>query len=173
MKMQFILAATLLMFSFKVMASDLPINESLADLKNYQVNNAKMVSAGLPNKHHFETLKTMGVTHVVDLIPDDRTEQIALMKKLNLKYHNIAVEWENPTLDNFKDYVATMQKNNHTPGITLTHCRLNWRGAVFTYLYQVTQLGVSEATAKEDMLAIWKPNKKWQHFIEKVLIEYK
>lgn len=171
MKIRLVLLAVLTL-SAKVMASDLSANESLAELKNYQVNNTKMVSAGLPNKHHFEALKAMGITHVVDLIPDDRTEQIALMKRLNLQYHNIAVEWENPTLENFREYVQIMQKNDQGPSVTLTHCRLNWRGAVFTYLYRVTQLGEPEAIAQRDMLAIWQPNKKWQDFINHVLAAY-
>ena len=172
MNIQLIAAVTLLILSMVAKASDTSTTTSLADLKNYQVNNAKMVSAGLPNKQHFEALKTMGVTHVVDLIPDDRTEQMAWMKKLDFQYHNIAVDWQNPTLKNFHDYVSAMQQSEKTRGITLTHCRLNWRGAVFTYLYRVTQLGEAEADAKQDMLAIWTPNDTWQHFINQVLAAY-
>ncbi len=172
MKIQLIAAVTLLILSMGANASDTTTNPSLADLKNYQVNNAKMVSAGLPSKQHFEALKTVGVTHVVDLIPDDRTEQMAWMKTLDLEYHNIAVEWQKPTLDNFRDYVSAMQQSSETRGITLTHCRLNWRGAVFTYLYRVTQLGESETAAKQDMLAIWTPNDTWQDFIDQVLHQF-
>lgn len=141
----------------------------LSDLKNFQVNNPKMVSAGLPNQAQFETLKTMGVTKVIDLIPGDRAEEIGLMKSLNLTYHNIQVEWANPTIKNFQDYVASMQQSKGNEGIILTHCRLNWRGAVFTYLYRVTVLNESEKLAKQDMLAIWEPNETWQEFIEEVI----
>lgn len=147
---------------------------SLSDLKNYQVNSAQMVSAGLPTEAHFRTLKAMGVTRVIDLIPGDRSEESQLMSKLDLSYSNIAVEWQNPTIENFRDYVTAMQVSSDTnsaneQGITLTHCRLNWRGAVFTYLYRVTQLNEPEEIAKKDMLAIWEPNATWQTFIDQVL----
>lgn len=142
---------------------------SLSDLKNYQVNSAQMMSAGLPTEEHFRTLKAMGVTRVIDLIPGDRSEERDLMTELDLSYTNIAVEWQNPTTDNFRDYVDAMQQSDISEGVTLTHCRLNWRGAVFTYLYRVTQLNHPEEIARKDMLEIWEPNNTWQEFIDQVL----
>lgn len=144
----------------------------LAELKNYQVNSPAMVSSGLPTQAHFDALKTMGVTKVIDLIPGDRTAESNLMTTMNLEYHNIQVEWEKPTLENFADYVTSMQQSAGSDGITLTHCKLNWRGAVFTYLYRVTQLNESEVVAKRDMIAIWQPNEIWQAFINEVKAEY-
>jgi hypothetical protein len=131
-----------------------------------------MISSGLPNQGHFETLKAMGVAKVVDLIPGDRTEQASLMNELSLTYYNIQVEWGNPTIENFREYISTMKQFNQSEGITLTHCRLNWRGAVFTYLYRVTQLKESEELAKQEMLAIWEPNETWQDFIDAVIAKH-
>ena len=148
------------------------LSSQLADLKNYQVNSSKMLSSGLPNQKHFETLKAMGVTKVIDLIPGDRTAESNLMKDLDLSYHNIQVEWENPTIDNFNEYVSFMQQSNKSEGITLTHCRLNWRGAVFTYLYRVIHLKESENIAETDMLEIWQPDEVWTKFIDKVKAQY-
>jgi len=153
-------------------ASQKPTDTDLPDLKNYQVNTPQMISAGLPTEAHFRTFKSMGVTHVIDLIPGDRSEESQLMEALQLSYSNIAVEWQNPTLKNFRDYVAAMQQSSSSQGITLTHCRLNWRGAVFTYLYRVTQLNEQEELARKDMLAIWEPNDTWQAFIDQVLVVY-
>lgn len=144
----------------------------LSDLENYQVNTPQMVSSGLPNSEQFEKLKAIGVSKVIDLIPGDRTEESRLMKALDLSYHNIPVEWENPTIENFDDYASTMNRYNSSEGITLTHCRLNWRGAVFTYLYRVTQLNEPEELAKQDLLLIWEPNEIWQDFIDQVKAKY-
>ncbi|GGF66463.1 hypothetical protein [Alteromonas lipolytica] len=58
-------------------------------------------------------------------------------------------------------------------GITLTHCKLNWRGAVFTYLYRVIRLHHDEAEARKDLEAIWQPNETWQYFMERVQQHYK
>lgn len=151
---------------------DAPIS-SLSNLKNFQVNTTKMMSAGLPTQQHFETLKTMGVTTVIDLIPGDRTDEIELMNELELPYHNIAVDWDKPTLENFEQYVILMNQSLSGEGITLTHCKLNWRGAVFTYLYRTTQLNESEESAKKDLDAIWRANKVWQSFIDEIKAKYK
>ena len=153
--------------AFAVGAEEQP----LANLKNYQVNTPQMMSSGLPDAAHFETFKSLGVTRVVDLIPGDRGAEQTLVSDLGMDYHNIQVEWENPTVANFVDYVAFMESSPR-PGVTLTHCKLNWRGAVFTYLYRVNRLQEDEAVAREDMLAIWQPNETWQHFIERVKQHY-
>ena len=145
--------------------------QPLSSLKNYQVNTPQMMSSGLPDVAHFETFKSLGVTRVIDLIPGDRDEEQTLVSDLGMDYHNIQVEWENPTVANFVDYVAFMESPAQQ-GVTLTHCKLNWRGAVFTYLYRVIRLQEDEAVAREDMLAIWQPNETWQHFIERVKQHY-
>ncbi|MDG1752309.1 MAG: protein tyrosine phosphatase family protein [Thalassotalea sp.] len=143
---------------------------SLSDLENYQVNTTKMVSSGLPTQQHFEQLKEMGVAHVIDLIPGDRSDEANLTKALALNYHNIQVAWKNPTVANFNEYAAKMNEFSQEKGKILTHCRLNWRGAVFTYLYRVTHLKENEVTAKADMLAIWQPDETWQNFIDEVKV---
>lgn len=145
---------------------------SFDDLTNYQQNSEKMLSSGLPTAAHFKKLKVFGVGQVIDLIPGDRSEEEKLMAKLGLVYHNIPVQWSNPTLADFEQYVALMKRFESKEGKTLTHCKLNWRGAAFTYLYRVTQLNEDEATAKADMLAIWQPNETWQTFIDKVKARY-
>ena len=152
-------------------ASQDSVSTELESLTNFQTNTLDMLSSGLPDKTHFIALKQQGVTKVIDLIPGDRTEEIQLTKELNLAYFNIQVEWQNPTLANFQQYVAAMQQSP-TEGKTLTHCKLNWRGATFTYLYRVTQLGHSRADAEQDMLAIWQPNETWQAFIDEVVAYY-
>ncbi|MEW9797468.1 protein tyrosine phosphatase family protein [Alteromonas sp. CYL-A6] len=161
----FALFATL--FTLGVRANtDIP--EALTSLKNFQQNTPELVSSGLPDASHFAALKAMGVTRVIDLIPGDRSDEQAVVSGLGLTYHNVPVIWENPTVGNFRQYVSYMQQDGAAPGKTLTHCKLNWRGAVFTYLYRVTELGQSDAEAKQDLLSVWTPNDTWQAFIDKV-----
>lgn len=155
-----------------VSASEDGMNNTLDTLKNYRINSEKMISAGLPSPQQFALLRQAGVQHVVDLIPGDRSEERQLMASLELDYHNIPVDWEHPKLTDFKQYVATMNANLNQEGKTLTHCKLNWRGAVFTYLYQVTQLGIDETLARETLEAIWQPNETWQAFIDDVKAHY-
>ncbi len=147
-----------------------PLASELSDLKNLQVH-GNLFSSGLPDEAEFVALKKMGVTQVIDLIPGDRSDEQALVKTLGLKYNNIAVDWENPTLANFESYVKLMGQTAENEKV-LTHCKLNWRGATFTYLYRVTQLNVSEPQAKKAMLEIWQPNATWQAFIDNAMAKY-
>ena len=147
-------------------------SEGLSDLRNYQVNTPIMVSSGLPNRAHFEALKANGITNVIDLLPGDRNKESLVMEALGLQYQNIGVEWGNPTLENFDDYAAAMQNFEFEGGITLTHCKLNWRGAVFTYLYRITYLDEVDRVARQDMDAIWTANDVWLTFIKDVKAKY-
>lgn len=144
------------------------VPDALSDLPNFQINNDRMVSSGLPEASHFEALKRMGVAQVIDLIPGARGEEKMLVEGMGLAYVNIPVDWENPTVADFQQYVAAMQQSAARDGKVLTHCKLNWRGAVFTYLYRVTQLHEPDEKAKQDLLKIWEPNDTWQRFIDDV-----
>ena len=109
--------------------------------------------------------------HIKRILGETKTGIRNAAAGLGMDYHNIQVEWENPTVANFVDYVTFMDSPAQQ-GVTLTHCKLNWRGAVFTYLYRVIRLQEDEAAAREDMLAIWQPNETWQQFINKVKQHY-
>ncbi|MBQ4830862.1 protein tyrosine phosphatase family protein [Alteromonas sp. MMG017] len=148
------------------------IEITLDSLTNYQVNNDHMVSSGLPSAAHLQLLKDEGVNRVIDLIPGDRLQEQQVVQGLSLNYHNVQVEWENPTLANFNDYVGYMALGSSNGDKVLTHCKLNWRGAVFTYLYSITVLGVSELSAKQDLLAIWQPNQTWFAFMNTVIDDF-
>lgn len=145
---------------------------TLATLTNYQENAPFMVSSGLPDAAHLSLLKEKGVTHVIDLIPGDRASEILTTSELGLDYFNVPVDWEGPTLANFLNYAAFMQNVDTSKDKVLTHCRLNWRGAAFTYLYRINVLGESEPTAKKDLMAIWHPNPTWYAFMNEVISHY-
>lgn len=145
---------------------------SLSTLTNYQQNNAFMLSSGLPEPAHFALLKDEGVTHVIDLIPGNRSGEINSTAGVALTYFNVPVDWEAPSLTNFLNYAAFMQRIDTENEKVLTHCKLNWRGAAFTYLYRVAVLGENEADAKSDLMAIWHPNPTWYAFMSDVITHY-
>ncbi len=145
---------------------------TLATLTNFQENAPFMYSSGLPDSSHLSLLKEKGVTHVIDLIPGDRTSEILTTSELGLDYFNVPVDWEGPTLANFLNYAAFMQTVNENEDKVLTHCKLNWRGAAFTYLYRINVLGENELTAKKDLMAIWHPNPTWYAFMSDVITHY-
>lgn len=146
--------------------------DNLSSLTNLQRNNNFMISSGLPAKEHLALLKEEGVAYVVDLIPGDRSQEIMNTAELGLNYFNVPVEWEKPVLTDFLNYSAFMQRVDRGSEKVLTHCKLNWRGASFTYLYRVNVLGEDENIAKKDLLAIWQPNPTWYAFMEGVIAHY-
>lgn len=145
---------------------------TLTSLTNYQKNAPFMYSSGLPDTSHLSLLKEEGVTHVIDLIPGNRASEILTTSELGLDYFNVPVDWEAPTLANFLNYAAFMQSVDVKKDKVLTHCKLNWRGAAFTYLYRINVLGESEQTAKTDLMAIWHPNPTWYAFMNDVISHY-
>lgn len=145
---------------------------TLTTLTNYQENAPYMFSSGLPDASHLSLLKEKGVTHVVDLIPGDRTSEILATSELGLDYFNVPVDWEGPTLANFLNYAAFMQTVDIKEDKVLTHCKLNWRGAAFTYLYRINVLGENEQAAQKDLMAIWHPNPTWFAFMNEVIAHY-
>jgi len=145
---------------------------TLTTLTNYQQNAPFMYSSGLPDASHLSLLKEKGLTHVIDLIPGDRASEILTTSELGLDYFNVPVDWEGPTLANFLNYAAFMQNVDVNEDKVLTHCKLNWRGAAFTYLYRINVLGENEQNAKKDLMAIWHPNPTWYAFMNEVITHY-
>ena len=152
--------------------TQLETKSTLDTLTNYQENAPFMYSSGLPDASHLSLLKEKGVTHVIDLIPGNRASEILTTSELGLDYFNVPVDWEGPTLANFLNYAAFMQSVDVNEDKVLTHCKLNWRGAAFTYLYRINVLGESEQTAKKDLMAIWHPNPTWYAFMSEVIAHY-
>ncbi|BFT31255.1 hypothetical protein D210916BOD24_24310 [Alteromonas sp. D210916BOD_24] len=153
-------------------ANSVTVKETLSSLKNLQQNTSTMYSSGLPELRHFVALKAQGLTHVIDLLPGDRNDEEQATATLELNYLNIPVEWDAPSLANFLTYASHMETVNSENGTVLTHCKLNWRGATFTYLYRVAILGEQEADAKQDLMRIWHPNATWYAFMQQVLNHY-
>lgn len=144
----------------------------LSTLKNFQINSDTMVSAGLPNSEQLAELADAGVNRVVDLIPGERQDEKRTVESLDMQYHNIPVDWENPTLADFRQYAAIMNQARDNGEVVLTHCKLNWRGSAFTYLYRVTELKEDDEIARKDLDAIWEPNETWAAFIRDVKASY-
>lgn len=151
---------------------DMQVADTLDTLENYRTDSDDMMSSGLPSEQQFRLLKDKGVRTVIDLIPGDRSDEQALVSTLGMTYHNVPVDWQNPTINDFSAYVESIDSARSQPGIVLTHCRKNWRGAVFTYLYQVTQQDVPDETARKALVQTWQPNETWQAFINDVKAAY-
>ncbi|NQZ24012.1 MAG: protein tyrosine phosphatase family protein [Colwellia sp.] len=143
---------------------------SIDNIKNFSLLSSTLASSGMPNPSEFQLVKQNGYLHVINLIPGDFSIENKEITALKMSFDQIAVDWSEPTLADFQQFVRLMKAYKQDK--VLVHCRLNYRASAFAYLYQTTQLGVHEATAQSQMQAIWQPNDIWLEFINDVQAHY-
>lgn len=152
-------------FIFNASASNL--DDSLAKITNFHFVSKQLASSGLLDLDDYKHINQYGFEHVINLIPGDQTEERKTVEALGLSYEQIPVDWSEPTLQNFEDFAKLMKSYGEDK--IYVHCEANFRASTFVFLYRVTQLGESQATAEKDLLKIWQPSATWQGYIEKVL----
>ena len=152
-------------FIFSASASNL--NDSLAKINNFHFVSKQLASSGMLDLDSYKHINQYGFKHVINLIPGDQSEERKTVESLGLSYEQIPVDWSEPTLQNFEDFVRLMKSYNGEK--IYVHCEANYRASTFVYLYRVTQLGISQELAKKDLSKIWQPSKTWQGYIEKIL----
>jgi protein tyrosine phosphatase (PTP) superfamily phosphohydrolase (DUF442 family) len=146
------------------------MSDSIENIKNFSLLSSTLASSGMPSQSEFQLVKQNGYLHVINLIPGDFSNENKEITALEMSFDQIAVDWSEPTLGDFQHFVRLMKAYKQDK--VLVHCRLNYRASAFAYLYQTTQLGVNEATAKSQMQAIWAPNDTWLEFIDEVQAHY-
>ena len=147
-----------------VMATEVPF--SLMQVVNFTINSEQLATAGLLKSEDIIALKKQGYQHVINLIPGDFSKEKQEVTNLEMTLDQIQVNWQAPTLQNFKDFTVLMDK--YSKGKVLVHCQMNYRASTFTYLYLVTQKGMAYDVAKQNLLSVWKPQATWQKFIDDV-----
>jgi protein tyrosine phosphatase (PTP) superfamily phosphohydrolase (DUF442 family) len=143
---------------------------SLTGIKNFRLLSPVLASAGMPTPADLTLIKQNGYRHIINLIPGNYSKEQQQVTALDMSFDQIPVDWYEPKLANFQTFVKLMEKYQQDK--TLIHCRLNYRASAFVYLYQITQLGLDETKAKQEMLSIWQPEGNWLDFISKVKNHY-
>lgn len=143
---------------------------SLQQIKNFSQVTNLLASAGMPSASELETIQNHGYKHVINLVPDDQRQQKKQTEALQMTFEQIPVDWDQPKLQDFKDFVVLMKKYQHEK--VFVHCYINYRASAFAYLYQVTQQGVAPNIAEQKMLSIWQPDGTWLEFINMIQAHY-
>jgi protein tyrosine phosphatase (PTP) superfamily phosphohydrolase (DUF442 family) len=152
----------------------------LSEIKAVKFNQNQVITAGLPTEGQFALLQQAGVKTVINLIPNDNPNALKneqqIVTELGMQYHNISVDWQQPTLENVEQFFALMKANNDQP--VVVHCAANYRASAFYYLYLATQQ--DQQVDINDTLSPWGDLQKsfeeypqWQALIEKVKQKYK
>lgn len=131
--------------------------DDLQQVKAVQFSSDKVITAGLPTKSQFKTLKDSGVDLVINLIPKNNSsgyaDEAELVKQAGMEYAQIDVDWQQPTQANLQQFFAIMDANQDKQ--ILVHCAANYRASAFYYLYQLKQ-GHADSTAyQQQVMAPW------------------
>lgn len=170
MKLVFTLLVVLIFFT----SSSLLAASDGSDIINYRQYSPYFSSSGQPTAKQLQTVSAAGFQRVIYLAFSDNNTAIEtedrVVKKLGMDYVHIPVDFENPTLEDFEDFAAVMNRDKQRR--TLLHCQINLRASTFSFLYRVIYGAVPMAEAKQDLDAIWVPDEVWYKFIVDVLNQH-
>jgi protein tyrosine phosphatase (PTP) superfamily phosphohydrolase (DUF442 family) len=147
--------------------------DSLTELYNYRRISSEIATSGQPTETQFHLIAAQEIQVVINLgladadysLPDER----GLAQSLGMTYEHIPVQWQNPTIDNFQDFLDCMRR--HQAQKRLVHCAANMRVSCFMALYHVLEEQWTPEQAMADIQAVWSPNEVWQGFMAKVLAQ--
>ena len=147
----------------------------LEDVLNYLAISDTIGTAGQPGPTQFSAIRAAGYDVVVNLAMPDSANALPneqqLVSREGMLYVHIPVVWERPTAQNLEQFFDVTARCRGKR--VFVHCAMNMRVSVFVYLYRVIWLGVSQDSARVDLLRIWQPNATWQRFLDDSLAEYR
>ena len=148
---------------------------NVGDLHRYLKYSDSYASSSQPSEAELKVVAASGVKRVIYIALNDShgalKDEDKIVQSLGMQYVHIPVDFKNPTLKDFQDFVSLMQSEPDMN--TLLHCQVNLRASTFSFLYRTIFQDVPVAEAKADMDSIWEPNKDWFKFIQTVASHYK
>jgi protein tyrosine phosphatase (PTP) superfamily phosphohydrolase (DUF442 family) len=145
----------------------------MENIFNYLKLSDNLHSSGMPTPEQISSITENGVQVVINLATSESEGWIPNEKELveaqNITYYSIPVDWDNPTINDLRDFMNIMNRHIHQK--ILVHCQANYRATGFIALYRFNRLGWAEENAFKDLRKIWNPAEYpiWQKFIEKSL----
>lgn len=145
--------------------------DTIESIYNYVKISEKIATAGQPTETQLAAIEKAGYQLVVNLAlpesPKALPNEQAIVENVGMDYAHIPVVWENPTLEDVRQFFSVMKANANKP--VFVHCAANMRVSAFIYLYRLICEGIDEEIARKDLHLIWTPNPTWQTFIDRVI----
>jgi len=139
--------------------------ESIA---NFLAIDDRIGTAGQPSESELRDVAADGYDAVVNLgLLDPRyclADEAGLVRSLGLRYHHIPVQFDAPTVENFREFVATMEECGDAR--VLVHCAANYRVTSFMAVYGEMKLGWSRERGDEHARRLWPLNPTWTAFLD-------
>ncbi len=137
------------------------------DVINWRRLNERLTTSGQPTETQFANIKALGVSHVINLAPNDNKDALAdeasILARMGFQYTYIPVDFSAPTQDDFDSFCAAMTRSSDAP--VHVHCIYNARVSAFFYRYALEGRGGSVEDAFNRMDGIWRPGGVWAEFI--------
>ena len=150
-----ILGLTVVLTSVGVSAETLAVG--LMELVNYYEYSPQLLTSGQPSRDQFPAIKAADVDAIINLAPVTDPTALAdegeIVRALGLGYTHIPVDWENPTREDYAQFLSAMRQNAGKR--VLVHCYAGSRASAFVYLYRVQEQGVPSQAARKVMIDLW------------------
>ena len=136
-------------------------------IKNFLPIDERIATAGQPTETELAEAAQAGYTAVINLgLLDPRyclADEAGLAASLGLRYHHIPVQFDAPTVDDFRAFVAAMQECSSDK--VLVHCAANYRVSSFMAVYGEMKLGWTRERGDAHARALWPLNETWAAFL--------
>jgi protein tyrosine phosphatase (PTP) superfamily phosphohydrolase (DUF442 family) len=130
-------------------------------------------TAGQPTESELGEVAAAGFRTVVNLgLLDPRyclADEAGLTESLGLGYHHIPVQFDAPTVDDVRAFLAAMDAC--AADKVLVHCAANYRVSSFMAVYGELRLGWTREKADAHARTLWPLNDTWAAFLERCRAE--
>ena len=151
-----------------------PMNKKLEQIINFYQIDKNIATAGQPKAGQFKEICAEGFEVIFNLALSDSPNAIEdeneIIRKLNMQYVHIPVDFRSPSLEDLKLFFKHMEKHENKK--IFVHCAMNWRVSAFMFLYHTIKVRIPIADARQHIDAVWQPDPVWQNFIENTLRSY-
>lgn len=141
---------------------------TLGSIYNYLPIHDTLSTSGQPTEHQFTLIKNAGFTHIINLAPHHAEnalpDEAGLLRRLDLAYHHIPVNFQAPEEERFQQFVTLMEQLKQEK--VWLHCAANMRASAFLYRYRRDVLNENADQARQTMKKIWEPFGAWKDFLK-------
>ena len=150
------------------------MSADLSSIINYLQITDRITTGGQPTPGQIRLLQEAGCRVVINLaLPtslDALPNEGELVTRLGMSYVHIPVVWEQPQLDDFKQFLVVMKAFEDRP--VFVHCARNMRVSCFVYLYRVIALHEPAEQGFTAIHHIWQPDDTWLRYMRSVEAHY-
>jgi tyrosine-protein phosphatase SIW14 len=138
-------------FSFSGFAQTAPSAFPNVNIRNFGQMDERLYRGAQPLPEDYQSLKDLGVTHVVDLRNDPTDYEKTEVEKLGMKYINISMSgWKTPKDRQLEEFLQIM--NDEATGKVFIHCKAGiHRTGVAGAVYRFTKYGWDYDKAYREM----------------------